>query len=113
MPDANDDKIAPILAYLRQAFGDAGLSHGWADAHTYEFRMVHGGLVHKVQVLGAFLDVHTPDGITVFVQAHRLSQVIHQAAGRPVRISRWEGITIEEQPPTGFLLTVQQRIESA
>jgi len=98
MPDDSDDKIAPILAYLHQAFGDVDLAHGWTDARTYEFRMVHGGIVQKVQVPGTFLDMHTPDGVAVFLHAHRLGQAVLRAAGRPVRISRWEGITIEGEP---------------
>ena len=93
MPDHEDDKIAPILAYLRQTFQGAELSHGWADAHTYEFRMVHGGLVQKVLVASAFLDSRTPDDITVFFHVHLLGQMMLRAGGKPVLV-REEGIII-------------------
>jgi hypothetical protein len=93
MPDHEDDKIAPIMAYLRQTFQGAELSHGWADAHTYEFRMVHGGLVQKVLVPRAFLDARTPDGITVFIHVHLLGQMMLRSGGKPVLV-REEGIII-------------------
>lgn len=97
MPESEDDKIEAILVYLQQAFQDAELSHGWADAHTYEFRVVREGLVHKVLVPRAFLDARTPDGVTVFVHAHRLGQAILRAGGKPVLV-REEGIIIQEEP---------------
>jgi hypothetical protein len=95
MPDHEFDKITAILAYLRQTFLGAELSHGWADAHTYEFRMVHGGLVQKVLVARAFLDSRTPDGITAFFHVHLLGQRMLRAGGRPVLV-REEGIIIQE-----------------
>lgn len=97
MPESEDDKIAAILVYLRQAFQDAELSHWRADAHTYEFRVVCGGLVHKVLVPRAFLDAHTRDGLTMFVHAHRLGQAMLRAGGKPVLV-REEGFIIQGEP---------------
>jgi len=96
MPDY-DDKFAAIVEYLLQTFRDAKLSHGWADAHTYEFRMVRGGLVHKVLFPRAFLDGRTPAGLTVFVHLQRLGQAKLRAGGRSVLVGE-EGITIQEEP---------------
>jgi hypothetical protein len=96
MPDHEDDKIAAILAYLRQAFQGAAWSHGGADAHTYEFRAAHAGLVQKVLLPRTLLDARTPDGLTVFVHVHMLGQAMHRAGGRPVLLSE-EGIVIQEE----------------
>jgi hypothetical protein len=96
MPDY-DDKFATIVEYLLQTFLDAKLSHGWADAHTYEFRMVHGGLVHKVLFPREFLDGRTPAGLTVFVHLQRLGQAMVRAGGRSVLVGE-EGITVQEEP---------------